>query len=83
MEEGLVAYGDARVTYREGEGKWAVDVEGAAWAASRHDRKERAEQAGRAVAEACGLDLIVQGNDGRTKKRKRGRATKEGACTSG
>ena len=75
--------GDARVTYHEGEDKWAVDVEGAAWAASRHDRKARAERAGLAVAEACGSDLTVQGRDGRIEKQKRGRATEEGACTSG
>ena len=29
-----MAEGDARVSYRKDEDKWAVDVEGAAWAAS-------------------------------------------------
>jgi hypothetical protein len=64
-----VTLGDARVTYHEGEGKWAVDVEGAAWAASRHDKKARAERAGLAVAEACGSDLTVQGIDVESKSR--------------
>ena len=78
-----MAYGDARVTFHEGEGKWAVDVEGAAWAASRHDKKERAEQAGRTVPEACGLDLIVQGIDGRTEKAEAGSGNEGGGMYIG
>jgi Uncharacterized protein conserved in bacteria (DUF2188) len=61
--------GDARVTYHEEEGKWAVDVEGAAWAASRHDKKERAEQAGRAVAQEHGAELIVEEEGGQIGER--------------
>ena len=83
MEGGVMADGDARVTYHDEDEKWAVAVEGAAWAASRHDKRTRAVRAGRAVAEASGSNLIVEGTDGRTQKRKRDRATKEGACTSG
>jgi hypothetical protein len=64
-----VANGDARVTYRDEEDKWAVDVEGAAWAASRHDKKERAKQAGRAQAEENEADLIVHGKDGQIQER--------------
>ena len=63
-----MADGDARVSYHEEEGKWAVDVEGAAWAASRHDKKKRAEQAGRAVAEERGAELIVEEGDGQIKE---------------
>ena len=73
-----MADGDARVTYHEEEGKWAVDVEGAAWAASRHDKKKRAEQAGRAVAEERGSELIVEGKGGQIEERKQVRATQEG-----
>jgi hypothetical protein len=69
--------GEARVTYHEGEEKWAVDVEGAAWAASRHDKKARAEDAGLAVAKEFGSELTVRGKDGRIERRKRGRATKD------
>ena len=63
-----MADGDARVSYNGEEGKWAVDVEGAAWAASRHDKKKRAEQAGRAVAEEHGAELIVEAGDGRIEE---------------
>jgi Uncharacterized protein conserved in bacteria (DUF2188) len=63
-----LADGDTRVTYHEKEGKWAVDVEGAAWAASRHDMKKRAEQAGRAVAEEHGAELIVEEGDGQIEE---------------
>jgi membrane protein implicated in regulation of membrane protease activity len=63
-----VTDGDARVTYHEAEGKWAVDVEGAAWAASRHDKKNRAEQVGRAVAEEQGAELIVEEGTGQIEE---------------
>jgi hypothetical protein len=66
-----VANGDAHVTYRDEEDKWAVDVEGAAWAASRHDKKERAERAGRAQAEENEADLIVHRKDGQIQERSR------------
>lgn len=78
-----MADGDTRVTYHEEDGKWAVDVEGAAWAASRHDKKKRAKQAGRAVAEENGSELIVEGKGGRIEERKQVRAAQEGEQTSG
>lgn len=64
-----MANGDARVTYREDDDKWAVDVEGDAGAGSRHDRKTRAKRAARAEAEARGADLIVHGKDGSVRER--------------
>ena len=66
-----MADGDARVTYREDDEKWAVDVEGDAAAGSRHDRKTRATRAARAEAEAHGADLIVHEKDGRVQERTR------------
>jgi hypothetical protein len=64
-----VTEGDARVTYREDDDKWAVEVEGAAWAGSRHDRKAHAEQVARAAAEENEAELHVHGKDGQVKKR--------------
>jgi hypothetical protein len=77
-----MAEGDARVSYREDEDKWAVDVEGAAWAASRHDSRERAERVGRALAEEQGSNLTVRGKDGEIESRP-GSESKEEECTSG
>jgi Uncharacterized protein conserved in bacteria (DUF2188) len=77
-----MAEGDARVSYHEDEDKWAVDVEGAAWAASRHDSRERAERAGRALAEGEGGNLIVSGTDGELESTT-GSEAKEDGCTSG
>ena len=74
--------GDARVSYHKDDGKWAVDVEGAAWAASRHDSRERAEHAGRALAQDQGSELTVRGKDGEIE-RTTGSESKEGECTSG
>lgn len=65
-----MAEGDAHITYREDVGKWAVDVEGAAGAASRHDKKVRAERAAQAQAEANGADLIVHETDGSVVERR-------------
>jgi hypothetical protein len=73
---------DARVSYRKDDGKWAVDVEGAAWAASRHDSRERAERAGWAIAEEQGSNLTVRGKDGEVEGTTRSES-KEGECTSG
>lgn len=64
--------GDARVSYRKDDGKWAVDVEGAAWAASRHDNRERAERAGRTLAQEQGSNLTVKGKDGEIERTERG-----------
>jgi hypothetical protein len=74
--------GDVRVSYREGDDEWAVDVEGAAWAASRHDRRERAEDVGQALAEEQGSNLSVLGKDVQTDGTT-GFESKEGECTSG
>jgi uncharacterized protein DUF2188 len=63
-----MANGDARVTYREDDEKWAVDVEGDAGAGSRHDRKARAERAARAEAREHGADLIVHDEAGRVQE---------------
>jgi hypothetical protein len=41
-----MATGDVQVTYRDAQDKWAVVVEGAAWAASLHEKKARATRAG-------------------------------------
>jgi len=65
-----MAEGDARVTYREDVEKWAVDVEGDAGAASRHDKRVRAERVARAKAEEAGADVIVQGKDGEIVERR-------------
>lgn len=78
-----MADGDARVSYHEAEDKWAVDVEGAAWAASRHDDKTRAEQAGRAVAEEHGAELIVEEGTVGSMGSEQVPATEEESCTSG
>ena len=65
-----MADGDARVTYREDDEKWAVDVEGDAAAGSRHDRKARAKRAARAEAQEHGADVIVHAKDGRVQERE-------------
>ena len=52
--------GDVHVSYREAEDKWAVVVEGAAWAASLHERKARARRAGLRQAEEYASKLIVE-----------------------
>ena len=68
-----MAEGDAHITYREDVEKWAVDVEGAAGAASRHDKRVRAEGAAQAQAEENGADLIVHEKDGSVVERRRHR----------
>jgi Uncharacterized protein conserved in bacteria (DUF2188) len=65
-----VSDGDARVTYRDDEDEWAVDVEGAAWAGSRHDKKVRARRAGRALAKENQAELRVHGKDGELQERR-------------
>jgi hypothetical protein len=77
-----VAEGDVRVSYRGDQDKWAVDVEGAAWAASRHDSRERAERAGRALADEEGSKLTVRGKDGEIEGPSDSES-KEGERTSG
>ena len=62
--------GDTRVSYREADDKWAVEVEGAAWAGSRHDRKVRAERVARSVAQEKRADMLVQDKTGQIEKRK-------------
>jgi Uncharacterized protein conserved in bacteria (DUF2188) len=66
-----MAEGDARVTFREDVEKWAVDVEGAAGAASRHDKKARAERVARAKADENGAEVIVHGKDGEVVERRK------------
>lgn len=68
-KEAPVSEGDARVSYREDDDKWAVEVQGAAWAGSRHDRKAHAERVARAAARENEAELFVHGKDGRIKKR--------------
>ena len=58
-----MATGDVHVTYRDAEDKWAVVVEGAAWAASLHKRKARAKRAGQTQAQEYASRLIVEDED--------------------
>jgi hypothetical protein len=69
MTEVRMATGDVQVTYRDAEDKWAVVVEGAAWAASLHEKKARAKRTGQKQAEENASELIVEDEDGKGHKR--------------
>ena len=64
-----MAKGDVHVVWREGQGKWAVEVEGNSNASSLHDTKTPAEAAGRVRAKANLSELLVHDKGGQIKSR--------------
>jgi hypothetical protein len=65
-----MATGDVQVTYRDAQDKWAVVVEGAAWAASLHEKKARATRAGQTQAEEHASKLVVEDEHGSPAPRR-------------
>jgi Uncharacterized protein conserved in bacteria (DUF2188) len=64
-----MAKGDVYVVWRDGQRKWAVEVEGNSNASSLHDSKEPAVTAGRARAKANRAELLVHDQNGQIKER--------------
>jgi hypothetical protein len=64
-----MAKGDVHVTWREDDGKWAVEKEGASRAGSLHEKKDAAEKAGRDAAINERSELLIHGKDGKIQER--------------
>lgn len=61
----MAANANIWVVHHDGEQRWWVRREGVEEPLSRHATQDEAHEAGRAVARADGVELIVQGRDGR------------------